>query len=363
MSAARRAVLVGASFAAAASGVEAAVRRRRRRLGEPQVFVLAYHDVSAPEVTAAAGIPTAVLYPDPAEPEGVISADRLQRQLRYLKRHYRFASLSQAAARLAQPGALQEDLVVVTLDDGYAGNFEAAWPVLRREQVPATIFVTTGFLDGGALWFDLARRLLAAALAAGRELPERQRRALVAALGRWPGRSRRPEWAVERLKRLSPEARQRLLDELAAADLPLGPPARPMSWNQVRTLAAMGIEIGSHTVSHPILSQLPPALQAAEIAGSRDRLREELGEAPTAFAYPNGAAEDFTPETCQALHEAGFAVACTTLRGANRPGCDLLRLRRIGVGHDPGFVLAARLSGLFDDAIRQLLHPAPEEAR
>ncbi|MBV8202726.1 MAG: polysaccharide deacetylase family protein [Acidobacteria bacterium] len=363
MSVARRAVLLGASLAAAASGVEAAVRRRRRRLGEPQVFVLAYHDVSAPDVTAAVGVPTAVLYPDPAEPEGVISADRLRHQLRYLKRHYRFASLSQAAARLARPGALEEDLVVVTFDDGYAGNFEAALPVLRREQVPATVFVTTGFLDGGGLWFDLARRLLGAALAAGRELPERQRRALQAAFGKWPGRARRVEWAVERLKRLAPEARQRLLDELAAADLPLGPPARPMSWNQVRTLAATGIEIGSHTVSHPILSQLPPALQAAEIAGSRDRLREELGEAPTAFAYPNGAAEDFTADTCKALRDTGFTVACTTLRGANRPGCDLLRLRRIGVGRDPGFVLAARLSGLFDDAIRHLLHPAPEEAR
>jgi peptidoglycan/xylan/chitin deacetylase (PgdA/CDA1 family) len=363
MSVARRAVLLGASLAAAASGVEAAVRRRRRRLGERRVFVLAYHDVSAPDVTAAAGVPTAVLYPDPAEPEGVISADRLQRQLRYLKRHYRFASLSQAAALLARPGALEEDLVAVTFDDGYAGNFEAAWPVLREEGVPATVFVTTGFLDGGGLWFDFARRLLAAALAAGRQLPERPRRALVAALGRWPGRARRPEWAVERMKRLDPAARQRLLDELAAADLPLGPPARPLSWNQVRTLAAMGIEIGCHTVSHPILSQLPPAQQAEEIAGARDRLRQEVGEAPTAFAYPNGSADDFTPDTCEALRDAGFAVACTTLRGANRPGCDLLRLRRIGVGRDPGFVLAARLSGLFDDAMVHLLRSSPEEAR
>jgi peptidoglycan/xylan/chitin deacetylase (PgdA/CDA1 family) len=358
MSVARRAVLIGASLAAAASGVESALRRRRRQLGEPRVFVLFYHDVSAPDVTAAAGIPTAALYPDPAEPEGVISAGRLQRQLRYLKRRYRFASLSQAAARLARPGALREDLVVVTFDDGYAGNFEAALPVLREEGVPATVFVTTGFLDGGGLWFDRARRLLTAALAAGRGLPGRQRRVLEAAFGKWPGRARRLEWGVERLKRLGPEARRRLLDELAAAGLPLGPPARPLSWNQVRTMAAMGIEIGCHTVSHPLLSQLPPAAQAEEIVGARDRLRQELGEAPTAFAYPNGTADDFTPATCEVLRDAGFDVACTTLRGANRPGCDPLRLRRIGVGRDPGFVLGARLSGLFDDAVRNLLRPA-----
>jgi peptidoglycan/xylan/chitin deacetylase (PgdA/CDA1 family) len=357
---ARRALLLGASLAAAATGVEPALRRRRRKRGEPRVFVLAYHDVSAPEAAFAAGLDPEVLYPDPAEPEGVIAGGRLQRQLRYLKRHYRFASLSEAVALLARPGALREDLVVVTFDDGYAGNFEAAWPVLREEGVPATIFVTTGFLDGEGLWFDFARRALVAALAAGRRLPARPRRALAAALGRWPGRARRAEWAVERLKRLPPAARQRLLDELADADLPLGPPARPLTWKQVRTLAATGIEIGSHTVTHPILAQLTPAQQAAEIGLARDRIRQETGEPPKAFAYPNGGARDFNAATRAALRAAGCAAACTTLRGGNRPGCDPLRLRRIGVGRDPGFVLAARLS-VFDEALLGLLRPLREE--
>lgn len=355
MKLARRALLLGASLAAAASGVEPALRRRRRRRGEPRVFVLAYHDVSAPEA-AAAGLDTATLYPDPAEPEGVIAAARLQQQLRHLERHYRFASLSQAASLLARPGALREDLVVVTFDDGYAGNFEAAWPALREAGVPATIFLTTGFIDGDGLWFDFARRALAAALAAGRRLPARPRRALEAALGRWPGRARRPEWAVERLKRLRPAARRQLLDELAAADLPLGPPARPLSWDQVRTLAAMGWEIGSHTVTHPILSQLTAAQQFEEIEGARDRIRQEIGEAPPAFAYPNGGAGDFDETTCEVLRAGGSTVACTTLRGGNRPGCDLLRLRRVGVGRDPGFVLAARLS-VFDQALLGVLRP------
>jgi peptidoglycan/xylan/chitin deacetylase (PgdA/CDA1 family) len=356
LKAARRALLLGGSLAAAVSGVEPALRRHRRRRGEPRVFVLAYHDVSAPQAVAAAGLDAATLYPDPAEPEGLIAAARLQRQLRHLKRYYRFASLSEAASMLARPGALREDLVVVTFDDGYAGNFEAAWPVLREAGVPATVFVTTGFLDGDGLWFDFARRALAAALGAGRRLTVRTRCALEAALGRWPGRARRPEWAVERLKRLQPASRRRLLDELAAADLPLGPPARPLSWDQVRTLAAMGWEIGSHTVTHPILSQLTAAQQAAEIEGARDRIRQEIGEAPRAFAYPNGGAGDFDEVTREVLRAAGSTVACTTLRGGNRPGCDLLQLRRIGVGRDPGFVLAARLS-VFDEALLGLLHP------
>jgi peptidoglycan/xylan/chitin deacetylase (PgdA/CDA1 family) len=248
--------------------------------------------------------------------------------------------------------------VAITFDDGYAGNFEAAWPVLRDEGVPAAIFLATGFLDGDALWFDLARRALAAAWQAGAALAPLARRALQAVYGDWPPARRRGgrgpvpavplEAALERLKRLPPVERQRLLDELLAAGLRLAPAARPLTWDQVRTLAAEGVEIGCHTVSHPILAQLDSRCQAAEITASRDRIHAETGSRPALFAYPNGAAGDFDASTVAALRQAGFTAACTTLRGGNRPGCDPWRLRRIGVGRDSGQVLAARLSGLLD---------------
>ena len=66
---------------------------------------------------------------------------------------------------LARPGELLEDAVVVTLDDGYLGNYRYAWPIFCEEGVPATIFLCTGFLDGSELWFDLAERCLDAAVA------------------------------------------------------------------------------------------------------------------------------------------------------------------------------------------------------
>jgi peptidoglycan/xylan/chitin deacetylase (PgdA/CDA1 family) len=226
--------------------------------------------------------------------------------------------------------------------------------------VPATIFVTTGFLDGSVLWFDFARRAVAAARQAGARLPAGTRGRLRAALGRWPSHGRNPEWAVEQLKGLAPAARQQLLDELAAADLPLAPPARPLAWSQVRELAAGGIDIGCHTVSHPILSQLPMASQVEEIAGARDRIRQEIGAAPSTFAFPNGGVADFTAATCDVLRATGFVASCTMVRGGNLPGCDLLRLRRIGIGSDPELVLGARLSGVFDE-LRRLLHVHSEE--
>lgn len=317
------------------SGAVAARLQQRRRRRDHRVYILEYHGVGE----------------GAAEAEGIVSAARFRRHLRYLKRHFRFASLQEAVAGLAAPSALGEDLVVVTFDDGYASNYDCAWPVLREEKVRAAIFVTSGFLDGRGLWFDLARHCLKAAVEDGTRLSADLEREFRAVFGRWP--LRQPvDAAVERLKRLPPAARDALLRQLEHAYPRLSPGARPLRWHQVREMLAGGIEIGCHTVSHPILSTLPAAQQADEITRSRDRVAEETGLTPTLFAYPNGAIGDFGTATIGIVREAGFTAACTTIRGSNRPGCDPLTLRRIGVGAEPCFVVAARLAGIFDESVR-----------
>jgi peptidoglycan/xylan/chitin deacetylase (PgdA/CDA1 family) len=332
----------GAAWAAAAAfvaaGGAALARRRRARRGDHRVFILEYHDVCG----------------DGAEPEGSVAAARFRRHLRFLKRRFRLVPLGEAAARLAERRPLGEDLAVVTLDDGYAGSWEHAWPVLRDEGVPAAVFVTTGFLDGAELWFDAAERSLARAAAARdgeRAVADPE---LARAIRRW----RRPaerERVWRWLKSLERRRREAVLAELRAAFPPAAPAARPLPWARVRDLLAAGVEIGCHTVTHPILAALPAAEQEAEVAGARDRIAAETGVVPRLFAYPNGAAADFTDETVRIVREAGFLAACTTVRASNRPGCDLLRLGRIGVGAEPCVVLAARLAGVLDDAVRARL--------
>jgi peptidoglycan/xylan/chitin deacetylase (PgdA/CDA1 family) len=328
----RRAAAWTAAAAFAVAGGAAWARRRRARRGDHRVFILEYHDVCAGH-----------------EREGAVSAARFRRHLRFLGRRFRLASLGDAAARLAA-GRLDEDLAVVTLDDGYAGNYEHAWPALRAEGVPATVFVATGFVDGAELWFDVAERALDAAVRGGRagavadtELRE--------AIARWSRPGRRGQvWGW--LKGLPRARRDAVLAELRRTCPPERPPTRPLTWSQVRELAAGGVEIGCHTVSHPILSTLSPAEQEGEILGARDRIAAETGAPPVLFAYPNGALGDFTADTVRLVREAGFVAACTTVRASNRPGCDRLRLGRIGVGAEPSLVLAARLTGLFDDTVR-----------
>ena len=135
----------------------------------------------------------------------------------------------------------------------------------------------------------------------------------------------------------------------------LGAGLEALKWEQVRALAAGGVEIGCHTVSHPILSSLSAIRQREEIAGARDRIAEKTGLRPTLFAYPNGSERDFDERTIAILRAEGFTAACTTSRGPNRRGADPYRLKRISVGSDTPAVLTARLSGLFDDQVRAYL--------
>ncbi len=323
------------SALAAAGGLTGLRRRRRHRRGDFRLYVLEYHEVAT----------------DGVEKEGTISTERFRRHLRYLKRRFRIETLAAAIERLEVPGGLDRDFAVITFDDGYAGNYQAAWPVLRAEGATATIFLTTAFLDGEELWFDFARRALDAARRIPPGVEAEAGELLRHILGSWPP-AESTDNTMRRLKYLPPERRARALEALRAVAPEPALPARPLSWDQAKEMAAAGVELGAHTVSHPILSTLEPGAQEAEILRSRRRIDEATGHRPLTFAYPNGSTRDYDRHTVEILGRAGFTAACTTRRGSNRPGCNRLTLRRIGIGSDPLFVVKGRLAGLFDEEVR-----------
>ncbi|MCG8462658.1 MAG: polysaccharide deacetylase family protein [Holophagales bacterium] len=330
-----------AAHLARGTGVLAGLRTLRKRSGY-RVHILEYHGVD----------------PENREWQGTISQRRFRRHVEWLNSRYGLVTVTEAARRLAS-GELEQDLVALTFDDGYADNVSGAFPALEALGVPATIYLTTGFLDGQPLWFDVARRSLHALSAAGAATVGASPPASLESLGPWPPSAYEVEGWMSRLKVLPAAERLAAVAALehvvADAGLELGEPARPMTWDQARALRAAGLELGAHTVSHPILSRLEPAAQEEEIRGSRDRLAEELGEPPRTFAIPNGSARDYDAHTLDLLRRLGFEACCTTRRGSNPAGCEPFELRRVGVGSDSLPLLEARLAGLFDEAVRRHL--------
>jgi len=130
------------------------------------------------------------------------------------------------------------------------------------------------------------------------------------------------------LKRSTPELRQRALEEChdGSSEEELASSYSAMSVEDVRDLYQRGHEIGSHTVSHPLLPQLDDESLKRELCESRAQITDWLGaDSPTGFCYPNG---DHNDRTARAAHAAGYEYACTTLTGSNPSDFDAQRLRR-----------------------------------
>jgi peptidoglycan/xylan/chitin deacetylase (PgdA/CDA1 family) len=321
---------------AAAVGLPQRLMRRRRRRRDYRVFILEYHGVTRAE--------------NPSE--GLVTRGSFSRHLRHLATSYSIVTVAAAVRRLTSSEPLTEDLLVLTFDDGYADNAELAWPLIEGHGATATIFVTTGFLDGEPLWFDVALRGLRALKRSREETTSSLAEALRRSIPGWHRHLGAFE-TVGRLMYVDARERERLVGLLAEVANSQEGLSRPLSWEQARAISRAGGEIGAHTVSHPILSRLDPTAQEGEIRGSRDRVAKELGIEPSSFAYPNGTCLDFDATTREIVARVGFEAACTTVRGSNAPGCDPLRLRRLGVGEDSIAALDARLAGLFDERVRR----------
>jgi peptidoglycan/xylan/chitin deacetylase (PgdA/CDA1 family) len=192
-------------------------------------------------------------------------ADLEEQLADFLRRGYRGATFAEA---LTNPPA--ERTLVVTFDDAHTSVGELAAPILAELGIPATVYVPTDFPDSGRpMGWD------------GYDM--------------WLGTEHEPELAC-------------------------------MGWDRLRELAASGWEIGSHTCSHPRLSQLEQAEITSELTESRRECESRIAAPCLSLAYPYG---DFDERAVQAARDAGYRFAATIPRGPEPPLP--LRWPRVGV--------------------------------
>ncbi len=261
--------------------------------------------------------------------------------------------------------------VVITFDDGTADNLYAAKPVLNRHDIPATFFVSTGYMKTGReYWWDELERLLIQS----KDLPEGLKITISGKVFEWnldadipaDGRpqtdhkettSRIPtardllyRRLIELLIRLDANERVDALDELRAwaKDAIFARDThRPLNCDEVRKLAGGGLEVGAHTVSHSMLSALPAELQRSEIQNSKTDLETLLGHRVDSFAYPFGTLSDYTKDTVKIVRACGFQYACSNFSGVVLPGSDPFQLPRMIVRNWSGDEFEERLHHWF----------------
>lgn len=220
------------------------------------------------------------------------------------------------AVRARQAGTLPPRAACITFDDGYADNAEVALPILQEHGVSATFFVATGFLNGGRMWND-------SVIEAVRRAPPGTLDATLLGLGvhsldSVAQRQQAIASLIGQLKYLALEERLQKVAQLVALVGVALPDDLMMTSAQVVKLRRAGMDIGAHTVNHPILATLSPDAARTEIADGRQALEQIIGEPVRLFAYPNGKpGADYFAEHVELVREMGFEGAVSTSWGAN----------------------------------------------
>jgi peptidoglycan/xylan/chitin deacetylase (PgdA/CDA1 family) len=291
----------------------------------------------------------------------VVTPEQLRLILSELAQHFECGTVVEGFRRW-RSGSAARPLLAISFDDGALDNYQHARPVLSELGLRASFYIPVANVEQRvAPWHDRLGFALVASVASVRKANADFER-LLSPFGLGPGdvAALLPRDAIQlaadgvvAAKRLAPAERDRAIIALEAA---IGGGAVPefagmMSWDQVRELHRDGHEIGSHSLTHPLLPDLPDERVEEEVASSRRELSRQIGAEVASFCYPNGS---YDARTLKAVERAGYECAVTTRWGLNRrqPQFELSRCdmdyARLETRHG-GFSqhrLMLRLSGL-----------------
>ncbi len=318
-------------------------RTRRRLLG------LCYHGV-----VAQAG-PS-----DDARTRIAVTVSQFEAQMRELRRHWTPVSSEQIVKAIAGEAPLPDRAVHVSFDDGYRNNLTVAAPVLARYEIPATVFVTSGFLDTKKpLWpLEAHERLTVWPRPRVRYSPDEPPFSIFIRKFAPPDSPERSEQVlafVDAAKTLTPPQREKFLAVLRTETmLDVSPSWKrelydALDWSDLPELSRHGIEIGAHTVTHPNLTRLSKAEQRYEIETSREKIERALGPGSrcVSFAYPFGSSRDYSDEVVETVRELKFRLAFTLEERRNTETLDPFHIHRICIHRElthPSFL--SLISGL-----------------
>jgi peptidoglycan/xylan/chitin deacetylase (PgdA/CDA1 family) len=296
-------------------------RTVRRWRGNRRVVILAYHSFS-----------DCLHYLDMA-----ISPSLFIEQVRYLCKVFRVQTLSKALATWDNATDLWGDTAVITVDDGYADNFQPLVEVITKFDAPSTLYLTTNCIDAGqpttVMWIMLA---VHHAAVESINLSEIDRGTICI---RTPREKEVAIREIDRfLKPLSTNQRSAVIKSLIAKTgrrelvRQFGQSVM-LQWDQIRTMHLAGVEFGAHTLTHPMLSSLDPAAARHEIVASVQRVKEMVGVETVTFAYPYGSQDDVNEVVVEICKESGANAAVMLIEG-DMPGSDFFRIPRMMVTSD-----------------------------
>ena len=230
-------------------------------------------------------------------------------------------SMDEARQRLSSNPS-ERRFVAVTFDDGYRDTLQYAWPILKKHQVPVTIYVASAFAEGtGVLWWEVLGQAVAANDAVEAVIDGEQRRldcsTLITKEATYETIYRSVRSITHQVEIDNAIAR---FAKLNGIDTAAQCRALCMGWDELREMTADPlVTIGCHTVSHPFLAKCDEEALRLELTQSRDAIGENLGRRPDHLSYPVGARDAVGPREFAAAAVLGYKTGVTTRAGVIFP--------------------------------------------
>jgi peptidoglycan/xylan/chitin deacetylase (PgdA/CDA1 family) len=307
-------------------------RLRSRGSGRPKYLVLCYHRIGTTGIPLFSELPPNVF----------------EAQMRYVRRRYRVLSLDELCTEMEKPSG-KGDAVAVTFDDGYRDLHTHAFPVLRKYQIPATIFLPVACIETGQVpWYDRIFLALQVFPEDKFEIDLNGNRSFQ--LTSFHTRLQAAADIIQYLRTLPDHCRK---EYCAGLEKRIILPQdelrdRMLTWEQIRAMGREGITFGSHTMTHPAVSQLTGAQLESELGESKRVLENRIGSPAVHFAYPFGKPGDCGTTARPVLLRNGYRSAATTVEGTNEHGDNCFELRRSQIGNERSFpMFAFKLNQLF----------------
>ncbi len=299
--------------------------------GKGGIAILMYHRV-LPRTASKAGI----------QPGMYVNCDTFEKHIEFLNERFTIVSLESVLTQEHQPSS--KPLCAITFDDGWFDFYKYAFPILKRNNAPATVFLPTAFIGTDKFfWTDHLAVLMDGQ---NRDIPAgRNLHPLTRELIEIPGSQElRLETAISHLKKHTVETVEAVISDL---EVLFGRESNPLGrsflkWEEVHELYRSGlVNYGSHTVNHRIMTAIGMEEARFELESSKNKLLAERLVAPgfIPFCYPNG---NYDTSIRRLVAEAGYHAAVTTVNGWNDEGRDKFSLKRISVHED-----VSRTSALF----------------
>lgn len=262
---------------------------------------------------------------DPLFP-GEMHASRFDELLCCLSRSWHIVPLGKSITMLAS-GTLSSRSLAITFDDGYADNYSVACPILKKYLCPATIFISTGYLDGGCMWNDRIIESIRQSPKKKLDLPWLSERTL--SIESLKEKRNAIDRIISAVKYLPFEQREQICCQVtdicdfgSHVDLML-------TKQQLKGMRGGLVDFGAHTVLHPILASLSDVDAEREISKGKEELESLIEEPVSLFAYPNGKPQtDYLPKHVNMVKKAGFHAAVSTDWGACSRMSDAFQLPR-----------------------------------